>query len=102
MGRVFVVEDSGHNYADALRFGEIQILCNEDFSFTSSSAREEVVAKLRKDLKNFDFRTDYLLLLGDPILIGICFLIIFSQAKAIPVLKWDRRKKAYQPLTVLL
>ena len=102
MGRVFVVEDSGHNYADALRFGEIQILCNMDFPFSSTSSGAEITDFLRTQLRTFDPKQDRLLLLGDPVLIGICFAILSTQTRSIPILKWDRRKKVYQPITIIL
>jgi hypothetical protein len=100
--RVFVVEDSGHNYSDALRFGEIQILCNEDYPFTIISAQKEIKTQLSKALRDFNPQIDRLLLLGDPVLIGLCFVILSTQTRAVPILKWDRRKRAYQPLTILL
>jgi hypothetical protein len=102
VGKVWVIEDSGHNYAGALQFGEIEILCNNDYPFTDSSAQNKVIFDLNKKLRLFDPNTDRLLLIGDPILIGICFSLLTHYTRVIPVLKWDRKRRVYLPTTLIL
>ena len=102
MGKVFVVEDSGHNYADALRYGEIVILNQDDYPLNFNGRNGGLIDRIESQFVRFDPKEDRLLLLGDPILIGLCFHLLSKYSRVIPILKWDRKRREYQPTTIIL
>jgi len=58
------------------------------------------VRKMKKNLQNFN-KQDYLLAIGDPIIIGICNVAISDVTNGqYNVLKWDRREYRYYPLEI--
>ena len=58
------------------------------------------IRKMTKNLQNFRPQ-DYLLAIGDPIIIGICSIAINDVTNGnFNVLKWDRREYRYYPLEV--
>src|SRR6056300_1746324 len=56
------------------------------------------VFKMRKNLRDFR-RQDYILLTGDPAIIGISCAIVSDQTNGqFKLLKWDRREAKYYPV----
>lgn len=101
MGRVFVVQESKYNYEDAKRFGELVVLSNDDYPSLKKDQRA-ITPLLEDFLFYFNPVEDHLLLIGDPILIGLCVALVAKRTSTIPVLKWDRRSASYQPVTIFL
>ena len=61
-----------------------------------------LIFKLRKGLKNFNSR-DYLLLTGDPAIIGVaCSIVSDITNGKYNLLKWDRQERKYYPIKVNL
>ena len=61
-----------------------------------------LIFKLRKLLKDFS-PNDYLLLTGDPAIIGIsCSIVAEITGGKFSFLKWDRQEKTYYPIKVNL
>lgn len=53
--------------------------------------------------QSFDYDTDYVILLGDPVAIAQAVSVLEARrpaGKSIRVLKWDRRRMEYQPYSV--
>ena len=58
------------------------------------------VQKIKKVLKDFNDK-DYLLLMGDPSLIGVaCSIAAINNINKYKVLKWDRERRKYYPLEI--
>ena len=93
---VFVVQDLGkHNLLGAEEFGDITILTNKRISAYSSGV-EQVTAQITVTLNDHFKEGDYLLLSGDPALIGFAFTIaMLKTGGSINVLKWDRQTSQY-------
>lgn len=95
---VYVVQEQyGKNILPAEKFGQLEILLpNAQVSFSSGPA----VFILRKKLQKF-CDDDYLLLIGDPILIGLASIVAagFNNGK-VRFLKWDRQEKKYFTVSV--
>lgn len=100
MSRVFVTEDSPHNLAHALTYGELVILEQQDYPLFTDG--RPVVQRLRNKLRDFNPALDYLLLVGDPILMALCFQIVSDTCSFIRVLKWDRQASRYVPVNINL
>ena len=61
-----------------------------------------LIFKLRKSLKDFT-REDYLLLTGDPAIIGVACSIVSDMTNGkYNLLKWDKQERKYYPITINL
>ena len=61
-----------------------------------------LVYKLRKGLKNFK-KEDYLLLTGDPAIIGVaCSIVSDITNGKFNLLKWDKQERKYYPIEINL
>ncbi len=59
-----------------------------------------VVSQVRRKLKGFD-DDDWLLAMGDPVIIGIAFAIAANANQGrVNILKWDKMEKTYYPVRV--
>ena len=100
-GTVFVIQDNGtKNLGGALKFGEIEVLQRFDLPLHQDPA--PTVVELRDKLKDYNSEKDWVLLTGDPVLIGIVFHVIGARSKIIRCLKWDRQRTEYFPIILNL
>ena len=89
----------GRNYADAGKFGDLEVLVSnvENIDLYSTAP---VVRSMNRKLRNFNDQ-DYILFSGDPVAIAIASVVA---AKVNPgrykALKWDRKEEVYYPLTI--
>ena len=61
-----------------------------------------LIFKLRKGLKNFT-TDDYLLLTGDPAIIGVACSIVSDMTNGkYNLLKWDKQERKYYPIAINL
>jgi hypothetical protein len=90
VGIVYVIQASStRDFSDAERYGKIKYLLPDNFQI----ARSPVIAedKLKRKLAAFNDE-DYLVLIGDPIIIGLATLIAGRANNGrVKALKWDRR-----------
>ena len=88
------------NIMGASKFGELVTLLPENSQIIMSPG--PLIFKLRKLLKNFT-EDDYLLLTGDPAIIGVaCSIVSDITSGKFSFLKWDRQEKMYYPIKVNL
>ena len=82
-----------YNVRSAEKFGELKIMLPDRKQMILASG--PLTFELQKHLKDFN-DNDYLLLIGDPAIIGLCCAIAsdFNNGK-FKVLKWDRNDKRY-------
>ena len=88
------------NNVGAREYGEVKSLLPELSQIIFSPG--PLIFKLRKLLK--DFRPeDYLLLTGDPAIIGIaCSIVSDITNGKYNLLKWDKQERKYYPITINL
>ena len=86
------------NIMGALKYGKLKVLLKENTQIVLSPG--PIVFELRRLLKNYTSH-DYLLLSGDPSVIGIAVAIVsdINNGK-FNLLKWDRQEKVYYPLEI--
>ena len=88
------------NIMSAREYGEFNFLLPEFSQIIFSPG--PLVFKLRKLLKDYT-PEDYLLLTGDPAIIGIACSIVSDLTNGkFNLLKWDRQEKMYYPLKINL
>ena len=108
MATVFVIQDIPGskigapkiNIIGAREFGDLKVLLPENSQIILSPAY--VIQTLRKKLQEYK-KDDYLLLTGDPAIIGVaCSIVSDITNGKYNLLKWDRQEKKYYPITINL
>ena len=96
---VFVVQEvPGRNILGARSYGDLKVLLPSNTNIVLSPG--PTVRRLREGLKEFNDE-DYLLLMGDPAVIGLaCVIASEINVGAYKVLKWDRIEKDYYPVSI--
>ena len=88
------------NIVGAQEFGEIKVLLDEDKQIMFSPA--PMVRKMKRMLKDFS-DNDYLLLTGDPAIIGVaCSIVSDITNGKYNLLKWDKQERKYYPIEINL
>lgn len=95
--KVFVVQENPNlNYTPAERYGEVVFLTAIEFSPMKNSPRNAAVLEtIETAMKHFDPSKDYLLLSGNPIIMGYVFHLAMSKATEVRVLWWSRDDRKY-------
>mgnify|MGYP003126135714 FL=1 len=88
------------NIMGAQKFGKIKVLLREDSQMIFSPG--PIISELRRLLKNYTSE-DYLLLTGDPAIIGVaCSVVSDITNGKYNLLKWDRQERMYYPISINL
>ena len=88
------------NIMGALKYGKLKVLLKENTQIILSPG--PVIFELRRLLKDYSSK-DYLLLSGDPAVIGLaCSIVSDINGGKFNLLKWDRQEKLYYPLEINL
>ena len=88
------------NIMGAQKYGKLKVLLKEDTQIILSPG--PVIFELRRLLKDYN-SNDYLLLSGDPAIIGLaCTIASDINNGRFNLLKWDRQEKVYYPLEINL
>ena len=88
------------NIMSASKYGKFKFLLPELSQIIFSPG--PLIFKLRKSLKDFS-EGDYLLLTGDPAIIGVACSIVSDMTNGkYNLLKWDKQERQYYPITINL
>ena len=88
------------NIMGASKYGEFKFLLPEFSQIIFSPG--PLIFKLRKSLKDFTTE-DYLLLTGDPAIIGVaCSIVSDMTTGRYNLLKWDKQERQYYPIEINL
>ena len=88
------------NIMGASNYGKFKFLLPEFSQIIFSPG--PLIFKLRKGLKNFT-KEDYLLLTGDPAIIGVaCSIVSDITHGRFNLLKWDKQERKYYPIEINL
>ena len=88
------------NITGALEYGELKFLLPELSQLIFSPG--PLIYELRKKLKNYT-PEDYLLLVGDPAIIGVaCSIVSDITNGKYKFIKWDRQERRYYPIEINL
>ena len=108
MATVFVIQDIPGtkvgapkiNIIGATEFGNLKVLLPENSQIILSPAY--VIQTLRKKLQEYK-KEDYLLLTGDPAIIGVaCSIVSEITNGKYNLLKWDKQERKYYPVKINL
>ena len=107
-GNVYVIQDIPGskigvpkiNIIGAREFGNLKVLLPENSQIILSPTY--VITTLRSKLKDYNLK-DYLLLTGDPAIIGVaCSIVSDITNGEFNLLKWDKQEKRYYPVEINL
>jgi len=88
------------NIMGASKYGDFKFLLPELSQIIFSPG--PLIFKLRKTLRNFT-SDDYLLLTGDPAIIGVaCSIVSDITNGKYKLLKWDKQERKYYPININL
>ena len=88
------------NIMGAAQYGNLKFLLDERSQIIFSPG--PLIFKLRSALRDFK-STDYLLLTGDPAIIGVTCSIVSEYTNGkYNLLKWDKQEKRYYPIEINL
>ena len=88
------------NIIGASQYGKLNFLLPELSQIIFSPG--PLIFKLREKLKNFS-QKDYLLLTGDPAIIGVACSIVSDMTNGkFNLLKWDKQERKYYPIEINL
>ena len=95
---VYIPQVMDYNVRSAEKFGDLKIMLPDRKQMILASG--PLTFELKKQLKDFSYK-DYLLLIGDPAIIGLCCAIAAETNNGkFKVLKWDRNDKRYYDLEI--
>ena len=107
-GNVYVIQDIPGskigtpkiNIIGATQFGNLKVCLPENSQIILSPTY--VITTLRSKLKDYN-SNDYLLLTGDPAIIGIaCSIVSDITNGEFNLLKWDKQERRYYPVEIKL
>tara|TARA_R100001086_G_scaffold19943_1_gene9723 strand:+ start:615 stop:1016 length:402 start_codon:yes stop_codon:yes gene_type:complete len=88
------------NIIGATQFGDLKVLLPENSQIILSP--NYVITTLRQKLKEYTIK-DYLLLTGDPAIIGVaCSIVSDITNGKYNLLKWDKQERRYYPVEINL
>ena len=86
------------NIVGATQFGQLKVLLPENSQIILSPAY--VITTLKQKLKDYKPK-DYLLLTGDPAIIGVACSIVSDLTNGkYKLLKWDKQERRYYPVEI--
>tara|TARA_R100001369_G_C3305061_1_gene166376 strand:- start:1078 stop:1410 length:333 start_codon:yes stop_codon:yes gene_type:complete len=99
MSTVYITQDTpGRNFLPAKKYGTLKGLLEGNVQIVLSAA--PVIRKLRRRLRDFN-DDDYLLLTGDPVIMGIAIAVAMEVNRGrVNLLKWDKRESGYYDVFV--
>lgn len=98
MSKVFVVQENPNlDYGPAESYGQVVFITAEEFRPIAGSIRNEyILSDIERRMEEFDPENDWLILTGNPMIMGYSFHLALSKADSIKCLQWDRRSAEYR------
>ena len=106
MSRVWIAQWSQFNFGQATRFGDLKPVIPDEFVEDINSSR--IADMLRSFEDEFNPADDYLILTGEPMVMGMVFYVAASESvhrseqerPTLNILRWNRGVGDYQPITI--
>ena len=100
MSTIYVThEDPRLDYSPAYRWGDKIIAVFPPGAGQITLSPQSALANARARLSSMT-RDDYLVLVGDPVMIGICVAVAAELVGRVKLLRWDKRSLSYVPVDV--
>lgn len=107
MAKVFVLQETEHDFAKAEAFGDVVFLSTarrDDFiNIVNSDHNRNLMMHLRAGLRDYDEEADFLVITGSPYVTAAVFAILGRKGfRTLRFLRWDNRDMVYRPLELQL
>lgn len=104
MKKVYVTQETEHQFSDAERFGEVVFLTKDDLTNNRNSLwNEGMMANLARQLRRFDPEQDSIVIAGSPYVAAAVFMLLgHLKHQEVRVLRWDNRDYKYIPMFIQL
>ena len=98
MTKIFIVQENNRfNYLDAERFGEIEFLTGREYSpLKNSLMNADILNEIEGKMVKFDPDNDFILLSGNPVMIGYVFHLALEKKGYVKLLQWDGMRNEYK------
>tara|TARA_R110000772_G_scaffold268452_1_gene395567 strand:+ start:12973 stop:13284 length:312 start_codon:yes stop_codon:yes gene_type:complete len=97
-----IQENNAANYSDAERYGDVVFMTVDEFKPNKGSLMNpRIIEQIKQKLSDFT-GDDFLILTGNPTIIGFAFAVALDKLKpteGLQVLQWDRMSSSYRPFT---
>jgi hypothetical protein len=103
MSNVYVVQEQPFNYTDAERFGELVFVTNREISgYGNFDKNVRTISEIKAVMTNYIPTTDFLVLTGNPITIGVVFHEAAIRGSRHKILHWDNQARKYRVVEIVL
>lgn len=110
MSKVLILQENPRiNYNKASEFGDLRFVTNKEYTGNKSSITDpQIVDDLKKEVDNFDLDNDFILLSGNPILIGLAVCSLSSrlvrdgEVDGLHFLHYNKNNDTYREVVVPL
>jgi len=100
--KIFIAQDDGSkDFSKLLSITQDIVICTTR-QYPLLSQKSEHVTLIRDRMRDFDPECDVIVLVGDPINIGIVLHLALEKGGDIKLLKWSRFDYSYVPITLTL
>ena len=98
MSKVYVVQENNRmSYEDAERFGEVVFMTAQEYKPMKNSLQNDIILQDIADaMEDFDVSEDYLILTGNPMVIGFVMHLALMNTNKVNCLQWDRIYNRYR------
>ena len=93
--RIWVVQEGNNDYSSAESFGEVRFITTGDLRSMNGKQNSDVYADIRKFASEYLLGTDYIVPVGNPMVISLVVMSLFPGNHKF--LKWDGRRATYIP-----
>lgn len=102
MSRVFIVQENRHlDFGAAEHYGELVFLTADEFKpVVRSPLNDRIIEEIKANLSDFNAKEDFIILNGNPTIIGFAFAEAMSRCgplEGLRVLQWEKRSHEYRP-----
>lgn len=100
MTKVYVVQENSYvDYSDAERYGEVVFMTADEFKPMNNSLRNRsIIDQIRGQMLHFE-EGDFLILTGNPTVIGYAFHCALGRFDEVNILHWDKISREYRAFT---
>jgi len=102
MAKVWVTQESNHDFLAAEQFGEVVFITRDDLNNTRGSLHNKALVQvLRSQLSKFIAHEDFLVIAGSPYVAAAVFAILGQMGvRKLRILRWLNRDRVYVPLEI--
>jgi hypothetical protein len=102
MAKVWVTQETNHDFLQAQQWGDVVFITNDDVSGIRGSLRNEtLIDGIHHKMKNYDPDEDYIVITGSPYVAAMVFHALgLRGVRQLRMLRWSNRDHVYAPVII--